>query len=313
MICVTPNAAIDRTLVVQGFAQGGVFRPTEQLINAGGKGVNVARAARVLGGSAVCSGFLGGFSGQYAADLLRSEGLDAAWTWLPGRESRTCVILIDPETLLSSVINEQGPTVSTEDWARLHADLLRLAQQHVTVCFCGSLPPGSPQEAFTDLLHALVTAGKQVWVDTSGAALQNAAKVHGAALKINGDEAAALVGMPLHTPAEAAAAARTLHQRTGAKCAITLGARGAVLADEHGAWYAQPPAVQSKSALGSGDTFLAGMLTALEQGEQPPEALRRAAAAGTANTLSLGGGRFERAQFEQILAKTYLEHLPVEG
>ena len=94
ILCVTLNPALDRTLVVRDFAKGGVFRPQENRVAAGGKGINVARAVQILGGQAMCGGFLGGFSGQSLDRMVQKEGLQARWTWLEDRETRTCVILV---------------------------------------------------------------------------------------------------------------------------------------------------------------------------------------------------------------------------
>ena len=75
ILCVTPNPAIDRTLVIAGFRTNAVNRSTDSLIAAGGKGLNAARAAKTLGGQVRCAGFLGGFTGQYLAHLAQEEGL----------------------------------------------------------------------------------------------------------------------------------------------------------------------------------------------------------------------------------------------
>ncbi len=64
IVCVTPNPALDHTLLVPGFSTDGVFRPQQVIADAGGKGINVARAIQVLGSEARCSGFLGGHTGQ---------------------------------------------------------------------------------------------------------------------------------------------------------------------------------------------------------------------------------------------------------
>ncbi len=44
VLCVTPNVAVDRTLRVPAFRDGGVWRAADVLIACGGKGINVGRA-----------------------------------------------------------------------------------------------------------------------------------------------------------------------------------------------------------------------------------------------------------------------------
>jgi 1-phosphofructokinase family hexose kinase len=304
VLCVTFNPAVDRTMVVPDFADGGVFRPQQTVVAPGGKGVNVARAIRILGGNPVCAGFLAGFSGSFFENALRDEGLQGRWTWLPEGETRTCVILVDPGRSFTTVVNEPGPRVSAADWARLRDDVLRAAADTRLVSLSGSLPPGSPLEAFAGLVRDLVAAGKQVWVDTSGAPLQAIARAPGVAIKVNDEEVAAITGQPVRSVADAVAAAQPICAATGQCMLITMGAQGAVLTDGREVWHAIPPAVTIKSGVGSGDSFLAGLLVALTHGEPFSSALVQATAAGTANALSIGGGSFTRADFESILHQT---------
>ncbi|MBL8131850.1 MAG: hexose kinase [Anaerolineae bacterium] len=308
--CVTPNAALDRTLVVPGYQQGGVFRPQKMILAAGGKGINVARAAAVLGGKARCFGFVAGHSGRLLTDLAVHEGLLCRFTPLAAGETRTCTILADPDLGMTTLVNEAGAATAALDWARLRADLLADAEPRM-ICFCGSLPPGSPLDSFAELLGDCAAAGHSVWVDTSGAALMTASKVRGVNLKVNDEEASALTGAPITSPETAAATASHLAAASGAFAVITLGKDGAILVAGGRAWLAKPPHIAVKSAVGSGDSFLAGLLVALGAGETPQTALRMAAAAGAANAQSYGGGQFTLESFRAAFEATTLT--PVAG
>jgi 1-phosphofructokinase family hexose kinase len=309
ILCVTPNPALDRTLVVKDFANGGVFRPQENMVAAGGKGLNVARAIHTLGGEPICAGFLGGFSGKYLAEMVQQGGVDSRWTWLSEGETRTCVILIDPETQLTTVVNEPGPQLTHADWSRLGEDLRQAAAQTSLISFSGSLPRASSPDVFAALVADLIAAGKQVWVDTSGAPLAAASNVRGIRIKVNDEEAAALVNAPIHNPTDAVAVARQIHARTRETVVITMGAQGAVLLDQDTAWHAAAPRIDVKSGVGGGDSFLGGFLLALHNGAALSAALGQAAAAGTANALSIGGGRFTRLEFEAIVQQIQVTRL----
>ena len=50
ILCITPNPAIDRTLLVPNLVLGDVHRAQEVIVAAGGKGLNVARTIQRLGG-----------------------------------------------------------------------------------------------------------------------------------------------------------------------------------------------------------------------------------------------------------------------
>lgn len=307
ILCVTSNPALDRTLVIPGFCTGRIFRPDSLLVAAGGKGINVARALCGLGGQALCAGFLAGHNGRLLAELAEREGLPGVWTWIEG-ETRICTILADPDADVT-VVNENGPAVTAADWERLAADVMREAARAEAVCFSGSLPPGSPQEAFARLIHSLRQAGRTVWVDTSGKSLATALAVPGAYIKVNGDEAGEVLGRTIEDAGSAADAASELQVRGLGMVVLTLGALGAVIARDGQRWHAQPPRLKVMSAVGSGDSFLGGLALSFAQGYAPDEALRRAVAAGAANALSIGGGSFSKADFERVLAGTTVRAL----
>ncbi len=308
ILCVTPNAAIDRSLVVPNYGRGGVFRPTQTVIAAGGKGINVARAVRVLGGDSLCMGFVGGHTGRHLLDLLAAEALPADFTVLESGETRVCTILIDPALPDTTVINEHGPTVSAKDWERLRAALLA-HDEASTVCLCGSLPPGTPLESFTQTAQANIDDGRAVWIDTSGAALAATLGLEGAHVKVNADELSAAVGHAVDTLDAVLAAADRVRHTTHGIVAVTLGARGAVLVTDAGAWQVTPPQVQAKSAVGSGDAFLAALALGHARGQSPEEALRVAAAAGAANALTVGAARFHADDVARLAQETRVTRL----
>jgi fructose-1-phosphate kinase PfkB-like protein len=140
-----------------------------------------------------------------------------------------------------------------------------------------------------------------VWVDASGPALEAALAVPGLLLKINRDEAEESLGGPLGDLGACAGAARSLLARGMSAVVLTLGADGALAASADGLWHAAAPAVESASAVASGDSFFAGLLAALGSGRALAEALCWGVAAGAANAQAGGGARFSREQFDALL------------
>ena len=309
ILCVTPNPAIDRTLLVRGHAQGGTLRTQETVVVAGGKGINVARTIKLLGASSTCAGFIAGHSGSFIADYIRDEGMASAWTWLKKGESRSCIIIIDPETGLTAVVNETGPQLIHADWKQFEADILKAAESVNTICFCGSVPPSLDLKVYEDILRQLCNAGKSVWVDTSGDALNMAASVTGIRLKVNSEEAGEMLDTLITSVDSAVEAVRKLSERTSAPVAITMGAVGAVYTDCQDVWYAAPPEVNVKNVVGSGDAFLAALLVAHEKGESAGDALKQAVAVGAAKAAAISTSQFTLDDIQRILSDTQLRDL----
>jgi 1-phosphofructokinase family hexose kinase len=309
ILTVTPNTAFDRIEILPSLLPGKVMRSTSLTLLPGGKGVNVARAIKNLGGEAACAGFLGGHTGRLHAELLNRENIPATWTWIDG-ETRAAIVIVEEQSWETTVINEEGPTVTPLDWERLQADVLKQAGEADAVCLSGSMPRGLGPDCYADLVRELVRARRRVWVDTSGPALQAAVQSRPTVVKVNGLEAAGLLGwQEIQDVLTAQHAAQTIRQSGISQVVLTLGKLGAVLASDTGVWFAQPPELKAVCTIGSGDAFLGGLVLSRVNHEPDPEALRRAVAVGSANALSVGGGKFTRPEFEAVLSKTTLRKL----
>lgn len=311
ILCVTPNVAVDRLITVPRFAAGGIWRATAARVSCGGKGVNVARALRRLGHNPVCAGLIGGESGCRAADGARAERLDAMWTWIEG-ETRTCIIVVD-ENGNATVINEPGPVLDEQDWPRFLADVEVAGREARAVCICGSMPPNVTSGGLARLVAAASAHGQPVWVDTGGEALIDALYAGPEGVKINAEEAAAVLDAAVTTVPAAVHAAQWLRQRGAARAIVTMAAAGAVLVEANGAWLARPPVLNAVNGVASGDAFLAGLLAGFTAGLDAPDALGLAAATGAANTQSLGLADIDASVVERLRARTVVEAVDTGG
>src|SRR5438309_1953129 len=112
LLVVCPNLALDRVLEVANFESGKVQRSRSVLVQPGGKGSNVARVFRQLGGDVVLVGFVGRENGSSIVKALRRSGIhiDPVFGY-PGA-TRTCTIICDPESASHpTVINEETPEI----------------------------------------------------------------------------------------------------------------------------------------------------------------------------------------------------------
>jgi tagatose 6-phosphate kinase len=302
-LCVNANAAIDKTVVVNGFALDRIHRPESVVLLPGGKGINVARSLRTLGESAQVTGFAGGFAGRFIADGLVKEGIPAEFAWCDF-ESRTCLSILDPQNDTLTELYENGEAIPPAQAQALKELFAKLVGETEYAAISGSLPRGLPHAYYAELLQIARAANVPAALDCSGEALrQGLAQGQPALIKPNQAEFQALIGRSLSEPGEFSAAAREVAAQYGTTVILSLGAAGAIAATATESWQACPPPVKIASAVGSGDALLAGVLQSLARGLELPEALRRGVAAGTANALTVGAGRFTREDFESILIK----------
>ena len=116
LVTVAPNPSIDRLYELDRLVRDAVNRPRVETRVAGGKGLNVARAARALGAEVAAVALLAGHAGQWIAETLAAEGIDARLAWADG-ETRTCVAIHDGSDGTLTELNEAGPEVGPAAWA----------------------------------------------------------------------------------------------------------------------------------------------------------------------------------------------------
>lgn len=334
ILTITPNAAVDKTYRVQGFALDRVNRPTESFTVAGGKGINVARVYQTLTGKAVVTGFLGGHNGAIIDAALAREGIRSECVQVDG-ESRLCIAVIDPSTGTQTEINESGPLVSHTATRHLTArvETLLSANQFDFLVMCGSLPPGAQDSLFAELITLGRRHSVRTVLDTSGAALRIGLEARPWMVKPNLAELASLFDVPLTIGESVTTAILEMHGKGVEVAVVTLGARGAIasVTDESFAgtidesylgtirtvgnvtstmWESTPPAIRFASAVASGDSFLAAFLWSWKQSSKVSggraghssrleAALRLATGAGAANASEIGAGFCSR---ESILS-----------
>lgn len=293
VVTLTLNPALDRVMDLgTPLRVGELQRVSEVREQAGGKGVNVARAVRALGGEVLTAGVLGGFSGRKFEALLNYEGLTGQFLWSGAGETRQCHILLEGTGIHPTEINETGFVVSVDLLARLLSGL-----PPGPLVMSGSLPPGLTPAEFQTLLRLRPGAV----VDTSGPALTAALESGKVSLiKPNRAELEAIThtGAGLRT-------ARELYAQHGTRILLTLGEGGAALIGEQTV-QATAPQIRAVNPVGSGDSLLGAFVWAEQQGLSPAEALRWGVAAGTANAQAGGPQALKRRQVEVLLKHVIL-------
>jgi 1-phosphofructokinase len=297
IVTLTVNPSVDRTMAIDGeITRGDVFRALSVGDEAGGKGVNVARAVAYAGVPAVA--VLPADDDDLLVKGLGDAGVHPVNVPV-GRPSRVNITITEPDGTTTK-FNDPGHTFTESVLSALADRLLERSHGNGWVVLSGSLPPGAPASLYADTTARLNAAGRRVALDTSGPALALALG-DGAALpdlvKPNSEELAALTGDDPATfeadPGAATAAARALVERGVGAVLLTLGGAGAVLVTTEGTWRATPPPITLRSTVGAGDASLAGYLLADLREADAPGRLREAVAYGAA-AASLPGSTMPR-------------------
>ncbi|MEV7693523.1 1-phosphofructokinase family hexose kinase [Microbacterium sp. NPDC089189] len=286
IVTVTANPSLDRAVTL-----GAALRPGEVQAavssreDAGGKGVNVARAtaAADVGTTAVIPLSA---TDPYAA-VLAATALPLRIVPIVGH-ARANLTVLDPDGITTK-INLPGAPLSEGDVAALIAATVDAAAGADWLVLAGSLPPGAGDDLYARIIAAVRSAygaaAPRVAVDTSGPAL-HASVEHARPdlIKPNEHELAELTGAAAD-PGDIdglVRLARTLVPEKVGAALITLGAAGALLVTADGVWVGTAPRIEAVSTVGAGDSSLAGFLLADVAGASPAERLRHAMRYGAA-------------------------------
>ena len=119
----------------------------------------------------------------------------------------------------------------------------------------------------------------------------------------NETEAQALLGFPVVDPDSAERAARWLVDRGVELAIIKLGAQGAYYATGGGGAYVPPFKVEAVDSVAAGDAFNGALAVALAEGQEIPQAVRTASAAGALAVTKTGAqdSMPTRAEVEALL------------
>ncbi|SDR92601.1 tagatose 6-phosphate kinase [Friedmanniella luteola] len=284
------SPSLDLTYLLDSYALGRMHRTPGPIAVAGGKALNMARAARAVGAEVVVVVLLGGPTGQRVARIGRSEGLELVVVEADA-ETRTCVSVAAADTGELTEIYEDSPGVPPAVLDRLETVLAaELGRRPGWLSISGRGPVGSP-DAVPDLVRLGAAAGAAVAVDSHGEALPGAVAARPALLKINRAEAAEVLGVP--EDGDLAAMATALHARSGAAVVLTDSTAGAVTAGADGVWRVGASTRRGRYAVGSGDSFLGGLLAGLDGGRPLAEAVRLGTGCAVANALVPGQGHFD--------------------
>src|SRR5436309_7067098 len=197
IVTVTLNAAIDRTLTVPNFQRGQRHRASAGVTLAGGKGINVARALKLLGVPVVATGLVGGATGTRIVEQLTSEAILNDFVRIEG-ESRTSTAVVDPTGGTYTEVYEWGPQVQPEELDTLLEKLHYLSQGAELVVFSGSLPRDVPDAFYAEAIHDLARRHVPAALDSDNEPMRLGVEAEPFLVSPNQAEAESLVGQEFH-------------------------------------------------------------------------------------------------------------------
>jgi ribokinase len=284
-VCVVGSANVDltfraarlpgtgETIAARSFAEG-----------CGGKGANQAVMAARLGARVCLIGSVGADAfGRMLLDNLRTNGVDTDFVRIdPSRPTGVAAVVVDDEGRNCIVVADGANGALTPDDVRNAATSVRTAS--VLLCQLET-----PLETTLEAFRIARATGVRTVLNPAPARPLPEELLRLTDLCVpNETEATLLTGVATDTLDGAAAAARSLHRRGPRAVIVTLGSRGCLVDEGHGAEHFPARPVAAVDSTGAGDAFLGALASALASGAGLRDAVPIAAAAATLSVTRPG-------------------------
>lgn len=287
---LTLNPALDHVIYLSEMKEGGLNRTSRELLEVGGKGINVSLELAELDIKSRALGFVAGFTGYEIERQLQSRGVETDFVWLENGMSRINVKLKNygSEKITETSLNSGGPDIPDKALSQLFEKLGAVGDGDVLV-LSGSVPSALPNDIYAQILEYLTGKNIRAVVDTQGEALASTLAYRPFLIKIGLDELGRMFGERPASMLEAAACASNLREMGAGNILISM-ADGTLFVDENGGThFCGACKGKVRNTMGTGDAMLAGFLSgALDDDTDMEYALLLGTAASGATAFSDG-------------------------
>jgi len=311
-LCVSPNPAIDKRLRVESVAAGKVIRARSAQAFAGGKSAHVAMVLRTLGNTPRWAGLCGDKTGEELASRLSQLFIETHPSQTAG-QTRTNLEIIDDRGSVTEIL-EPGEAPTDDEVVRFEetcSKLFREGKDQLWVIFSGSLPPGISSDFYARLILMAKSFACRTCLDAGGEPLGVALPAHPDFIKPNRDEASTHLKIQIDTLPSAADALRRLIKQGARAAALSLGAEGMLYCagESEPVLYAPAAPMQVHSAVGCGDSAMAGFVHAFASNASTENAIELATACAAANCIADAPGAARLRDIQDILPSVRVQIL----
>ncbi|MGN0364301.1 MAG: 1-phosphofructokinase family hexose kinase [Bilifractor sp.] len=298
---VTMNPCFDKTFTINGFAYGGLNRVQEKRTDYSGKGINVSIVLQQLGVPVRTFGINYSQNGNVFSEGLAGAGIRYEAFMVQGRV-RENIKVRNAEDRVTTELNQKGDPLTEDQLQAFTARLLeQLSDPSIDlVVITGSVPQGVPATCYYDLTAACRKMGKRVILDAEGELLLEGLKAGPELIKPNLYEFITAFAPEDKSRAGIVRRCREIIDGGVKMICLSMGKEGAMLVNDTEAWYCAPSSLEVHSTQGAGDSMVAGMCMAMEQGLPLSEILRYGVIAANGSLVRDGTQLCTRENFDHF-------------
>lgn len=286
IVTVTMNPAIDKTVEIDSLLPGGLNRIKKVEYDAGGKGINVSKTLRELGGESIATGFLGGNAGKTIESVLKQKNIRNDFLWVEG-ETRTNTKVFEKNGSVTE-LNEPGPIIREEQIEAFLEKLSGYADEKTLFILAGSIPSGVDKNIYGKIIRMVHEKGAKVLLDADGELFCNALEAVPDIIKPNCVELKEYAGLSGEaSDEELLKLAEELLNKGIETAAISMGKDGAMIVRQGYRVKCPALSVKAHSTVGAGDAMVAALAYSWDKkmGNEETVRLCMAASAGAVTTI----------------------------
>jgi 1-phosphofructokinase len=287
IITVTMNPAIDKTVDIEDFEYGGLNRIIRAVQDPGGKGINVSKTIKHLGGKTIATGFIAGSSGNIIEKGLKELGIESDFIRVDG-ETRTNMKVVDNIGNVSE-FNEPGPIISKEAMEELILKLETMANPNVLFVLAGSIPKGIDTGIYGLIIEKVKKKGARVFLDADGKLFVKALESRPDYIKPNRFELEQYFNFEgQSTENDLIQMGRKLQEKGIGTVVISLGSEGALFVLPEEAIKVPGLKVEAHSTVGAGDAMVAALSYGIDLNMSMEECIKIGVATSAGAVTTIG-------------------------
>lgn len=309
ILTITANPSVDISYNIENLKIDDVNRV--ELVNkdAGGKGIHVSYVLNELGENVTNSGFVGGKLGEFIEKRLDERKIPHDFIKLED-ETRNCIAIIHDNN--QTEILEKGPKLELEKEKEFLAHLERISKNIEIINISGSLPKGLNASFYQKIIKFAKENKIFVSLDTSGNTLKEIVKgeIKPDLIKPNETEIKDIIEKEFPENEEEI---RKIFEKSPLKdisyVIISQGKDGAIFKIKNKIYKAKVPKVKAINPVGSGDSTLAGALSAIYNKEDNQDFIKKSMTCGLLNVLNEEIAHININDFDKYKEKIEIKEL----
>lgn len=309
ILSITANPSVDISYNIENLKIDDVNRV--ELVNkdAGGKGIHVSYVLNELGEKVINSGFVGGKFGEFIEKRLDERKISHDFIKLDD-ETRNCIAIIHDNK--QTEILEKGPKIGLEKEKEFLDHLEKSSKNIEIINISGSLPKGLDASFYQKIIKFAKENKIFVSLDTSGNTLKEIVrgKIKPDLIKPNETEIKDIIEKEFPENEEEIS---KIFEKSPLKdipyVIISQGKDGAIFKIKNKIYKAKVPKVKAINPVGSGDSTLAGALSAIFHKEDDENFIKKSMTCGLLNVLNEEIAHININDFDKYKEKIEIKEL----